>query len=73
MYEYEFVRCPIQFARGHGVQTQSYRSVIEEYARKGWRLVQVLVQVPAAVPSEYELIFERPRVGARQDPEGQQT
>jgi Domain of unknown function (DUF4177) len=33
--------------------------VIAERARDGWRLVQVFVPNPAAVPSAYELIFER--------------
>ena len=61
MYEYAFVRCPIRFEKGSAVETDGYRRVIEDQARRGWRLVQVLIQVPAAVPSEYELIFERPR------------
>lgn len=32
---------------------------VEELAAEGWRLVQVLVENPASVPSEYLLILER--------------
>ncbi len=32
---------------------------VHEMAAQGWRLVQVLVEVPAAVPNEYVIIAER--------------
>ena len=61
MYEYNFVRCVIHQTPKLGVETEDYRRVINEHAAQGWRLVQILIQVPAAIPKEYELIFERPR------------
>ncbi|MBA3826340.1 MAG: DUF4177 domain-containing protein, partial [Ktedonobacterales bacterium] len=32
-----------------------------EYARQGWRLVQIFVAQPATVTSEFVLILERPQ------------
>ncbi len=60
MYEYAFISCPVEFRRGEP-SPEAYRRIIEDQARQGWRLVQIFVPIPAAVPSTYELIFERPR------------
>lgn len=60
MYEYTFVSVPVTYQRGK-VALEPYRGVVTEYAAAGWRLLQVFVPVPAAMPTEYELIFERPR------------
>jgi hypothetical protein len=59
MYEYTFVRCPVTFLKAGKINEVSYREVIKEHAAQGWRLVQMLVENPAAVPSEYMVIFER--------------
>jgi hypothetical protein len=60
MFEYAFVQVTLTFIRSNKIDRSSYQSVIEENAKNGWRLVQVLVETPAAMPSEYTLIFERP-------------
>jgi len=57
MYEYKFVQAHL----GSFFQESTYRKTIEEYAKRGWRLVQVL---PIAYnghgkPTDYEIIFER--------------
>lgn len=59
-YEYRFISCAVEFRRGEP-DPDAYRRIIEDQARDGWRLVQIFVPVPAAIPSRYELIFERPR------------
>lgn len=38
----------------------TYQDVIAEHAKQGWRFVQLVVDNPAAVPTAYVLIFERP-------------
>jgi len=53
-----FVHEPKVYGVENGAET--YQSVVHELARQGWRLVQVLVEQPAAMVSEYVLIFERP-------------
>lgn len=54
MLEYDFV--PVDVRRDR----TAYRAVVAEKARAGWRLVQVLIEVPAAVPTEVVLVLERP-------------
>jgi hypothetical protein len=58
MVEYAFVRCPARFERSVP-SIEPIRSAVEEHAQAGWRLVQVVVLNPAAVPEHYDLIFER--------------
>lgn len=53
-YEYDFV--PVDVRR----DATAYRAVAAERARDGWRLVQVHIEVPAAIPSEVVLVLERP-------------
>lgn len=60
MFEYEFVPCRSRF-EGASMSVAPVREMVEAKACEGWRLVQVLVLNPAAIPSQYELIFERPR------------
>lgn len=61
MYDYRFVRMNtgISYTPGGG---EDYHKVIEEYAVKGWRLVQVLV-MPIfdgySMAQQVELIFEK--------------
>jgi Domain of unknown function (DUF4177) len=53
-YEYDFL--PVDVRRDR----TAYRAVVADRARQGWRLVQVLVEVPATMPSEVVLVLERP-------------
>ena len=58
MYEYTFVETSL----GGFFSSATHRETIEEYAKEGWRLVQVL---PTnynghGKPTDYEIIFERP-------------
>lgn len=55
MLDYSFVR---QDA------TSGYQELVHHKARQGWRLVQVLVEQPAVMVSEYVVIFERPSAQA---------
>jgi hypothetical protein len=58
-YEYAFEIVPMTIGVDGLPALPAHRAVIAERARDGWRLVQVFVPNPAAVPSAYELIFER--------------
>lgn len=58
MYEYMFV----QTFLGGFFSSATHQETIQEYAKQGWRLVQVL---PThynghGKPTHYEIIFERP-------------
>lgn len=56
-YTYTFVRVPVRVG---AKQTEpAYEATIHEYAKQGWRFVQLVIEVPAVVPTEYVLIFER--------------
>jgi hypothetical protein len=59
MYEYTFVRCPITFLKAGKIDEASYQETIKEHAAQSWRLVQMLVENPATIPSEYVIILER--------------
>ncbi len=59
VFEYQFVRHEVRRNRSQ-IDDQCYQQVIAEQASLGWRLVQILVEEPAAVVSTYVLIFERP-------------
>jgi hypothetical protein len=64
LYEYKFVRVDLT---GIWISTRKpktdYHRLIEEYAKEGWRLVQIFapaVSVKAGgVPDYFELIFEK--------------
>ncbi|HAJ38774.1 MAG TPA: DUF4177 domain-containing protein [Chloroflexi bacterium] len=60
MFEYQFLTVAAEVGKTPKDRPPLYQQTIQEQARRGWRLVQVFVPVPAAVPSEYVLIFERP-------------
>lgn len=57
MYEYKFVETSL----GGFFTSASHRETIEEHAKEGWRLVQVLPTHynSHGKPTEYEIIFER--------------
>ncbi|AKG19993.1 DUF4177 domain-containing protein [Calothrix sp. 336/3] len=60
MQEYKFVRVPLNYDQ-KSTLTSHLEISVNEHAQEGWRLVQILVENPAAVPFEYVVIFERPR------------
>ena len=60
VYEYTFVNCALRFERNEKIEAASYQSEVRRHAAQGWRLVQILVELPAAVPASYILVLERP-------------
>lgn len=58
-YTYTFVTIPVTIGTTRP-KHPTYQDVIEQYAEQGWRFVQLVIDNPAAVPTEYVLIFERP-------------
>lgn len=59
--EYTFVRWPVEYGRGISTTAgQGYRQIVTDHGREGWRLVQVFAPELPAVPSYFDLIFERP-------------
>jgi Domain of unknown function (DUF4177) len=59
MFEYKFVRSAVIFGKALRVDPKCYQPVIEEHSAQGWRLVQVFLENPTLIPSEYVIIFER--------------
>jgi hypothetical protein len=61
MFEYKFVKIPLD--RGFLVKkpSQDYHAIIEEHGRQGWRLVQIFAPAVAGYGDScfYEMIFER--------------
>lgn len=57
MYEYKFVEADL----GGFFSVANHRQLIEEHAKNGWRLVQVLAfdYNVQGRPKRYEIIFER--------------
>lgn len=53
-FAYKFERVRVKSTSG------TYKETIHARAIEGWRLVQVLIEQPAAMASEYVLILERP-------------
>lgn len=60
MYEYQFVKVAAVW-RGTVLDTSNYEATVDEYARAGWRLVQLVINNPLLGLREHTLIFERPR------------
>jgi hypothetical protein len=56
--KYQFFRVAV-IHKPRDSPTRLLEQKIHEIAADGWRLVQVLVEVPAAVPYEYVIIAER--------------
>ena len=62
LYEYKFVRVDLE-----GIFTRKpkadHQKLVEEYAKEGWRLVQIFSPAVSArgggIPDYFELIFER--------------
>ncbi|MCW3796910.1 DUF4177 domain-containing protein [Sphingomonas sp. BN140010] len=55
-YEYHFDNVDVR------TDPQAYQAAIASHAANGWRLVQVHVQMPAAIPALVVLILEREQV-----------
>jgi len=62
MYEYKFVKVDLKGAFTRK-PTSDYHRLVEEYAKEGWRLVQIFSPAVSArgggIPDYFELIFER--------------
>ena len=60
-YEYEFVRLGEGWIAARREAKQDYQRVVRDYARKGWRLVQVFAPGVGGYGAAkyFELIFER--------------
>lgn len=59
MYEYKFVK--VDFSGFKLEPKEDYQAMVSNYAKEGWRLIQVLTP-PAAgygIISYYEFIFEK--------------
>ncbi len=57
MYKYKYVKATL----GGLLTNANHHEIIDEYAKDGWRLVQVLPMHynSHGKPTEYEIIFER--------------
>lgn len=60
-YEYKFIRLGEGFIWVRAEAQRTYQNVINEYAKNGWRLVQIFTPSLGiyGVSRYYELIFER--------------
>ena len=62
MYEYKFVRVELG-GRWTRKPKQEHHRLVEEYAKEGWRLVQIFSPAVSVLgggtPDYFELIFER--------------
>jgi hypothetical protein len=63
-YEYKFVRLGEGFIWVRSEAKRTYKKVVEEYSKNGWRLVQVFTPSLGlyGVSRYYELIFEREKL-----------
>ena len=60
MYEYKFVK--VEMKIGFKVEPkEDYQSMVNNYAKEGWRLIQVLTPPTAGYGTigYYEFVFER--------------
>ena len=60
MYEYKFIK--IELSNWNSKPKEGYHDIIQQYARKGWRFVQIFAPATRGYGSAsyFELIFERP-------------
>jgi len=61
-YEYKFVRLGEGILGARKEATQTYQDVIHEYAKEGWRLVQIFAPGIGGYgcAKYYEIVLERP-------------
>lgn len=64
-YTHKFITLPVQFGQklSKHPNRPNYQDVIIEHTKQGWRFIRLLIECPAAVPSEYILVFEQPTEG----------
>jgi hypothetical protein len=62
MYEYKFVKVDLTGIFNRSPK-EDYHRLVEDYAKEGWRLVQIFSPAVSAtaggVPDYFEIIFER--------------
>lgn len=60
-YEYKFVRLGEGWLGVRKAGTENYKEIVNEYARDGWRLVQIFAPSTGVygVAKYFELILER--------------
>jgi hypothetical protein len=56
--KYQFFRVAVVHST-KDYATKLLEQKVHEIAAEGWRIVQVLVEIPASIPSEYVIIAER--------------
>ncbi|KUO53635.1 MAG: hypothetical protein APF76_11905 [Desulfitibacter sp. BRH_c19] len=61
MYEYRFIKIKLKSGFKGRKPEEDYHEIIEQYAREGWRLVQIFAPAISGYGAAefYELIFER--------------
>lgn len=61
MYQYEFVKIGLKSGFVRVKPKEDYKEIINTYAKKGWRLVQVFAPAISGYGSSsyFELIFEK--------------
>lgn len=61
MYEYKFIKVDLKFGWKGSKPAEDYQEIVEEYAREGWRLVQIFAPPISGygAASFYEIILER--------------
>ncbi len=61
MYEYKFIKVELKSGWKGKTPREDYHEIIEEYARDGWRLVQIFSPPISGygVADFYEIILER--------------
>ncbi|NLH18109.1 MAG: DUF4177 domain-containing protein [Phycisphaerae bacterium] len=65
-FEYKFVRMGEGWLGVKKSETQNYQQIVDQYAREGWRLVQIFTPGTGAygISKYFELILERPTENA---------
>jgi hypothetical protein len=58
-YEYTFVRLGENWMDGGSEAQDDYRTIIQQHAAEGWRLMQMFSPMHDGKQEYYELIFER--------------
>ncbi len=61
MYSYKYVKVKLSKGMPPKKPEEDYHMIIEEYAKQGWRFVQIFAPVVDAGPfaAYYEIIFEK--------------
>lgn len=61
MYQYEFVKIGMKSGFARVKPKEDYHEIITNYAKKGWRLVQIFAPGTSGygTASYFELIFEK--------------